>query len=541
VSSSPVILRALSSRAGLRRVLAAYSLYSLIEMSAWLAVVLYAFQVGGATLAGITSLVQLIPAAFLSPAIAGSADSMNRGKALVLAHAAVAVFCALTWASLAAGLPIAVVVLCSSLVTIAIASVRPIHFSTLPTLSDSPDQLVSANSLSSAADGAARFIGPIATGFVFAIYGPTAVFVALTIFAVTATVLCLGLGLTAPPHDDEEGPGWKHAFQGIAALRGDWSAIALLLVLTFDFMFVGAVDILAPALSEDVLGQGNEGAGLIVGGLGIGLFVGAFFVASFARRRRLAPIVLIGAVLEGMAFAAVSQVLSVGAAMTLLALCGIGGALFVVAGRTLLQRATDETVLARVFAVAEGTTLLGQAVGAVLAPIFIVTLGPAKAFVPFGIGATLIALAAYLSIRKLDDRAVYRPEETALLRRVPFLSVLPPYELERLASDTVWMDVEPDTVVVRQGDPGREFYVVESGELSVVSDGQPRPALGPGEGFGEIALLHSVPRTATVTAVTAARLLVVHSEDFLAAVTGSEDGNQLAREIAAARAGREFA
>ena len=92
---------------------------------------------------------------------------------------------------------------------------------------------------------------------------------------------------------------------------------------------------------------------------------------------------------------------------------------------------------------------------------------------------------------------------------------------------------------MRQGDPGYEFFMVESGELSVTIDGQERPRLGAGSGFGEIALLHSVPRTATVTAVEPSRLLVVRSEDFLAAVTGSEDGQSMARQVAAAALDRD--
>jgi CRP-like cAMP-binding protein len=70
-------------------------------------------------------------------------------------------------------------------------------------------------------------------------------------------------------------------------------------------------------------------------------------------------------------------------------------------------------------------------------------------------------------------------------------------------------------------------------------DEEERHGLGVGEGFGEIALLHSVPRTATVTAVRPSRLLVVRSEDFLAAVTGSEDGQALARDVAATHVDRD--
>ena len=71
-------------------------------------------------------------------------------------------------------------------------------------------------------------------------------------------------------------------------------------------------------------------------------------------------------------------------------------------------------------------------------------------------------------------------------------------------------------------------------------DGERRPvALGPGAGFGEIALLHAVPRTATVTAETPGRLLVVEADDFLAAVTGSADGHAIATEVTSAHLARD--
>jgi CRP-like cAMP-binding protein len=143
-------------------------------------------------------------------------------------------------------------------------------------------------------------------------------------------------------------------------------------------------------------------------------------------------------------------------------------------------------------------------------------------------------------MRRLDARAVLRPHESALLRSIPFLDALPTYELEQLSRRAEWLDVDPRQVVITQGDVGDRFYVVAEGQFSVSIDGVPRPGvLGPGTGFGEIALLHSVPRTATVTAVTAGRLLTLRADDFLAAVTGSPDGHAVAREVSRAYLDRD--
>lgn len=146
----------------------------------------------------------------------------------------------------------------------------------------------------------------------------------------------------------------------------------------------------------------------------------------------------------------------------------------------------------------------------------------------------LLALLRVVLIKRVDARAVYRPHEISLLRGVSFLAHLPQYDLERLAKNARWDVVVPGTVVVRQGELGRFFYVIADGEFNVSVDGELRPVLlGPGAGFGEIALLRVVPRTATITSVTSARLLALEASDFLAAVTGSADGHAIAAEVTA--------
>jgi MFS family permease len=536
--SLPVTLQALGARTGLRRVLAAYFLFDFIEFAAWLAVILFCYERGGPGLAGLAAVVQLVPAAILAPMLASVGDSMPRGRALVLVHGCVATACGLTLVALAVGAPVVVVLVASTAVTTTLATVRPVHFASLPQLASTPEELVSANVLSSVADGLMRFVGPVVTGFAVALYGAWIVLLATMLCGLAASILCIGLGLAGPSPDDEP-EGWLSALEGLVALRGDWGSLALLLVLTVDFLIAGALDVLGVSFSTSVLGGGTQGAGLIIGAMGIGGLVGAFGSASFARRRILAPIITGGAILEAVAVIAVAQLSSLPSVMVALAVGGMGGALTMVTGRTLLQRATDNRILTRVFAVQESTTLLGAATGAILAPVAITRLSPAAAFVPFGIGAALIGLVGLVLIRRLDARAVVHPLETALLRGVPFLGLLPQYELERLAANSRWLDVTAGAVVVRQGEPGTEFYVVGEGTFDVDIDGAARPRLTAGEGFGEIALLHSVPRTATVIAATAGRLLVVRSEDFLAAVTGSEDGHALAREIASSRVARD--
>lgn len=93
--------------------------------------------------------------------------------------------------------------------------------------------------------------------------------------------------------------------------------------------------------------------------------------------------------------------------------------------------------------------------------------------------------------------------------------------MEELAAGVEPQGAAPGEVIVRQGEPGDRFFIIESGTVAVAVDGGAERALGPGGSFGEIALLRDVPRTATVTASTEVRLVAIERTRFLAAVTGN--------------------
>jgi len=540
MARTPATLTALTASPAVRRVLVAYALFGFAEFFAWVVVIFWAYAEGGPRLAALAAVVQLVPAAIVGPAIATVGDRIPRGTALVLAYAFVTTTSLIAMLTLLVGAGVIGVIGASTLLTTALAVVRPLHFSALPSLAASPQVLVSANAVSSIFEGTFRFIGPVAAGLVVAHAGYWQAFAIEAAVGLGACLLCLRLGLPRPDGDGDEVGSIVAAVQGLVTLWRDWGALALLLVLTIDFLVAGALDVLGVAFTTDVLGRPETDAGYVIGALGVGSVIGAVLAASAGRRRRLSPVIVSGAVVEGLCFAAVALVAVLAPVLLLLVLSGIGGAVMLVSGRTLLQRATDDRVLARVFAVQESTTLLGTALGALLAPVLIELVSARYAFVPLGIACALLALSCFVLVRKLDARAVLHPVELALLRGVPFLSVLPEYELERLAQRARWELAPAGTVVIRQGDEGDAFYVTAEGELRVDIDGvRADHVIMAGFGFGEIALLRSVVRTATITAFTDARLLVIDSGDFLESVTGSINGHAIAAEASAAHLDRD--
>ena len=109
--------------------------------------------------------------------------------------------------------------------------------------------------------------------------------------------------------------------------------------------------------------------------------------------------------------------------------------------------------------------------------------------------------------------------------------------IERLARAVLPVDVAAGATVIAEGEPGDLYYVVRGGELDVSIEGIPILRLGPGSGFGEIALLRSVPRTATVVAASDARLYALERDHFLDAVNGSHASREAADLVVDSRLG----
>jgi len=175
--------------------------------------------------------------------------------------------------------------------------------------------------------------------------------------------------------------------------------------------------------------------------------------------------------------------------------------------------------------------LAALGIGSIAAPLLVDAFGAHAAIVIVGAALPVAAAVSWPALRGLDDR-LREPAHAALLRRVEFLASLPPALREQLAATLVEVRHPAGGTVIRQGEPGDRFYVLEEGEVEIEGN-----VLGPGASFGEIALLRDVPRTATVTARTDVVLQAVERDDFLAAVTGHEESSAAADAVIARRLG----
>ena len=107
-----------------------------------------------------------------------------------------------------------------------------------------------------------------------------------------------------------------------------------------------------------------------------------------------------------------------------------------------------------------------------------------------------------------------------LIRHLPLFELCSKRDLRRIAALAVEREIDEGSELIREGEPGTEFYVVVDGEIDVRRRGRRVARLGAGSYVGEIALLSRSPRTATVVATTPLRVLAIAGRDFVELLDG---------------------
>jgi len=547
-----VIGRVLANR-DLRRVLVAYLAFNIAEFGTWIAVLLYAYEKTGPTSVGVVALIQLVPAALIAAPAASLGDRFPRERVLTGGYLVQSLAMLATAAAMFAAAPAWLVYVAAAIAASSLVVTRPTQSALLPSLSRTPDQLTAANGAAGVVEGAGVLIGPLLAaalvqahiGIVFLMAGAGLAAAALVTIRLRPDRALAGNADGAPivdpnvdPNIDREPDGAtdRSIRAGLRAIATDTDARLVVGLLTARMVIIGAADVLFVLMALDLLGMGEPGAGLLNAALGAGAIAGSAITFVLVGRRGLAYLAALGATMWGVSLGIIGATAEASIAPVLVIVGGAGLAVVDIAGRTILQRSIRDEVLARVFGLQESLAMAGLALGSILVAAIVGIVDLIGAIAVVAALLPIIVALSWSRLSALDHRSVVPVQALALLRRTELFGPLSPPQLESVARRAVWLTQPSGTVFIREGDQGDRYYVLASGIVRVEQGGRELRRLDQaGDGFGEIALLRDVPRTATVIAVTEVAALAVDRGPFLAAVTGHPAAMRAAQEVVAKR------
>jgi MFS family permease len=532
-------MRRLSLPAPLVTLLTTWLLISTATWVFMVALSVYAFGRSGAGGVAAVSAARFLPAIVAAPIMGHQIDRFNRARVVALACLAYAA-CVGGAAVLAlAGHGLTPIVALAALTSVIATAPRPALQALMPALARSPEELSRATGLWSAVDSAGFLLGGGASGIAIAAFGTGDVLVAAAVMFAIAAFLAADLpsiratALDADADADLE-EGFADALAGLRTLvrspmlRTPYALFAGLLLLE------GTSDVQLVALALGHLHMGNGGPGVLYALWGAGGLFGAALLLILVRRRGYGLAVAVGTLTFAIGLG-VSGADGVALAVVAMIPAGLGFSLVETAVVGLVPRLADDAVIGRVYALSELLYAAAGGVGALIAPALISAFGISGSLAVVGAVLGVCGLLAWAACARLDAGQERATRVRELLRGIGFLSPLPLPRLERLVHGAQPVVADAGSDIIRQGEAGEEFFVIEQGNVDVVEFGR---RLGPGDGFGEIALLRDVPRTATVRASTEVHLWSVSRPAFIGAVSDHREAAQLADAVVADRLAR---
>lgn len=519
----------------IRRVELAWGAAVAAEWAHFVALGVFAYEEGGAAAVGIAGLVRLLPAGVLAPFAASLGDRFRRERFLLAMAVIGAGALAGSGAAAFAGQRNLVFAL-AAVVGLSSTLIRPALQALLPSLARTPEELIASNGATSTIESLGTLVGPVCAGVLVALADVGVVFVVaaaalLGAAALLARVRVEGrINLTATANDTSAGEMVAAGFRTIAKTPGVRMLVGLIAAQAF---VRGCLNVLIVVAVFRVFDGGAADVGYLTAAIGVGGLLGAFGAMTLQGRRLAVPFG-VSLVFWGLPIALIGPRPYFAAALVLLAIVGAANSVEDVAVFTLLQRIIPDDILTRVLGVTWGLAMGAVAIGSIAAPPLVEAIGPRAAFFVVGSILPLLALATYRRLARIDKEIAAATAELDFIDQVPMFAPLSVAAKERLAANLVPVSVSAGEVVIRAGEAGDRFYMVDKGELEIDAGGLHVIAQH-ADYFGEIALLRDVPRTATVTAAADSELYALERDDFLAAVTGHSAAHAAGQEVARAR------
>jgi MFS family permease len=505
-------------------------------------------QSGSAALVGAFGAIRLIPYVILSVPAGYVADRFDRRLVLLCSDVYRATLQILMAILVAANGPVVVVAGLAIAATCGSAFFYPAIGAYIPALAKDETQLGPANSIWATIQNFSYIVGPAIGGIVLALGNVTSAFIlnALSFVGIVVILWFLppsrgsaaaersaaastepgsGLGTAAdgPAEASPAGPPPAPTPQPRPLRRQPLVGLGVVQVIAG--FLGGGFQVITVVLALDVLNAGDAGNGYLNAAIGIGGLLGGFVAGALVLRRGLGTPLLIGAVVTAAGTIGLGLTTNLGAALVIIGVASGGAIIVDVVTTTVFQRLVPDELRGRGTGVLVAIATLTGAVGALLLPIGVSSLGPGVAFGVLGLATLLGTVVGLVLIGSAADRAPTLYEATMeRVAKLPLFAGVTRARLETAMHRVIEVPVSAGTPVVTQGDPADRFYIIESGSFTVsqiAPDGGPPRVLrqlGENQVFGELGLLRREPRSATVTADTDGLLLALERDEFLALV-----------------------
>jgi predicted MFS family arabinose efflux permease len=390
-----------------------------------------------------------------------------------------------------------------------------------------------ANALDGTVRQVATFLGPLLGTAVLWAGGPSWAFACNgATFALSAIFLGRVTRLGGVPPGARSvhfghplGPWWDSLVDGVRAVTSQ-AGVALMTWLVFVFSIARGFElVLLVLVAQDQLGLGSEGVGVLSAAIGVGALVVVPLVGTIAKIERPAVAVVVSLLLTSVPLALLAVITEPVVACAVLAALGVGIVVFEVLSITLVQRLSRLDLLGRVFGIENMAVNGGKLAGALLAPVLVSVFSLEGALCAAAVVVTGSALAAVPGLRDVARSTLARRAELApvvdVLSRLALFDGASEPALERVAGSARAETIAAGRVLIRQGAPPDDLFVIRAGTFDVWKDTVRVARIGVDDWFGEIGLLRHTPRTATVSAASDAEVWRIPGADFLAAVNES--------------------
>jgi len=409
----------------------------------------------------------------------------------------------------------------------------------IPELVDE-DDLAAANALNATIENLVVIAGPAVGALLLLVASPAWVFAINAASFLGSAALVGSIRARSRPVDVTEagsaGP-LRQMLVGVRAIAELPPARTLVAYSVLVSFVYGTDTVLFVGVSAHRLGTGTEGFGYLMAGLGLGGIAMAGAVDRLAGSRRLAAIIVAGALGYTLPTALLTVIHSAVLAFLLQILRGGSTLVVDVLAVTALQRAVSPDRLARVFGVFFALVLGAISLGALLTPIVVHAWGLNGGLWTMAAGPAAIALAGFPALLSIDRQTAARARQleprVALLDGLGLFTGATRPILERLAGAAEDVAFAAGAAIVREGDTADALYVLAEGSVQVSARGEagaverPIRVMRAPAYFGEIGVLERIPRTASVTAGTECRCLRIGGAALLEALTTSPPSTSL--------------